>query len=127
MPSRPREPLNNSGSFCYMSETQFLASVGQYGPWVTIILLISYIVSTKLGPQALKSFFDERKAQRQEQINVYDKFIVAYAENTKYIASNTRAIEAMNENTTRALDANTQQLYRLTHAIEGLDRAGGVK
>jgi len=101
-----------------MTEVQFVALAKEWGPWVAMALMLVYIVANRLGPQWLAAWFEERKAARKAEINVYERFISQQAETLKFIASATEAIHFMSDSFTRALDANTQQVYRLTEAIE---------
>lgn len=101
-----------------MTDLQFVALAKDWGPWVAMGLMLVYIVANKLGPQWLSAWFEERKAVRKAEINIYERFILQQVETLKFIASATEAIHFMSDSFTRALDANTQQVYRLTEIIE---------
>ena len=90
----------------------------EWGPWVAMGLMLVYIMANKLGPQWVAAWFEERKTVRQAEINVYERFISQQTETLKFIAGATEAIHSMSDSFTRALDANTQQVYRLTEIIE---------
>jgi hypothetical protein len=91
---------------------EFVTAAGQYGPWVAMALMLIYIGANKLGPQWLAAWFDERKGARAAEENVYERFIAQQAETLKFIASATATIQGLG----RAVDSNTQQMYRLTDA-----------
>jgi len=104
-----------------MTEQAILSLVMERGPWVAMIVMLAYIIANKLGPQWLSAWIEERKTMRKSEMSVYERFIAQQAETLKFIASATEAIHSMSDSFTRALDANTQQVYRLTEA----QREGG--
>jgi len=104
-----------------MTEPTLISLAGQYGPWFAMAIMLIYIVANKLGPQWLSSWFEERKLVRQAEVNVYERFIAQQAETLRFIGSAANAMNSMNENITRSLDGNTQQIYHLTQAV---DRGG---
>jgi hypothetical protein len=71
-----------------------------------------------LGPQWLAAWFEERKIIRQAEVNVYERFIAQQEKTITFIGSAASAMNLMNENFTRSLDGNTQQIFHLMQAIE---------
>jgi len=126
-----------------MTELQFITLLKDWGGWFGAALMLIYVMANKIGPQWLASWFEERKAarkadeverkarieeersERESIIKVYERLIDQSehqserdTEVVKFIAN---AAEAIHE-FTRAIDANTQQLYRLTQVIYDLQK-----
>jgi hypothetical protein len=92
-------------------------------------LAVAVYVIVKALPVALDKVWPQLLAQRQTEkaraaramatelstlTSVYDKFIAMQSQTLQFVGSATESINSM----TRALDANTQQMFRLTDVVK---------
>jgi hypothetical protein len=115
-----------------MNDQQILALALRLSPWAGLVVSLLYIAINKVGPVWLadwrasrqqaratreaerKTREDDEQAERKVTATLYDRLVSQTAEMIKFIATSTDAIHEI----TRALDSNTQQLYRITHSVE---------
>jgi len=114
-----------------MTESQILALAWRLGPWAGFVLAVVYIVANKVGPVWLAEWraqrvqsraaeeakrlarAEEEKEERKMVIALYERLVAQNIEMVKFIASTTEAIHSF----TRALDGNTQEVYRLRESV----------
>lgn len=115
-----------------MTESQILALAWRLSPWAGFILALVYIVANRVGPIWLAEWretrkqsreaeeakrrlqIEEEKEERKSVITLYERLVAQSYEMVQFISSATEAIHS----STRSLDANTQQIYHLTQAVE---------
>jgi hypothetical protein len=119
-----------------MTEQQILAFAWRLGPWAGLVICVTYIIANKVGPIWLDDWREQRRKarealdverqarieeEREDRKNIilfYERLMAQNSEMTKFIANASEAIHEF----TRAMDLNTLQLYRLTQAVNELQK-----
>ena len=104
-----------------MSEQTMLALAARYSPWVMLVISVVYIAVNRMWPEWLVARREMRKlkaeaelAEKEKLAAVYERFIEQNTQMIQFIASAAEALHSQD----RSLDANTQQIYHLTQAVE---------
>ena len=104
-----------------MTEGQILALAGQWGGWFVGTLLIVYVAINKLGPGWIDALREQNRLKAQtfsanqaELGRVYERMLSQLEANARFTSMVAMSISGME----RALDANTQQLARVTQIVQ---------
>ena len=98
--------------------TEFLPFAERWGPWFLVLIYVvakgTPVILEKLIPDWIAGIRAQKATAAAELKEVYERLITQQDKMLNFIASATMALEAMQ----RAMDGNTQQLYRVQQSIE---------
>lgn len=98
--------------------TELLAFAEKYGPWLVILIYAVYrlvpVAAEKLIPDWIANRRASVKAEREELVKVYERFITMYGEMIQFVSAATQSLN----NIDRTIIANTQQLFVVSKMVE---------
>lgn len=97
--------------------SELIALADKSGWFIVIVLFVAWrfvpVMADKLAPEWMAARREESAAKRAGQDKIVDKVISVVESNTRFAS----AVAASMNNLERAIDANTQQLSRMTEIV----------